>query len=255
MFTASGTSNDIPVKVTTTSNQANDTPLSVAMDNNGNFVLAWQTTVSAQNRDIYMRRYNSSGAALDALPVAVAATTLDEYYPHVAVDRLSGDIAVAYLGSDAASGYVTPYARFYHSDGSSFTNWPSAVALGTGLPALAPNVTFYNGQLLAAWPQSTTSGAYVADVASMYPYYNSSPTLTQLPATVIPSTSTPTAAGMNQPAERRIARSGDNYIVSCDQFNGITHTSVTYGSNHGANGLASPRRSAPRPPATAGLRP
>ena len=45
---------------------------------------------------------------VDPLPVAVTATTLDQYYPHVAVDRFSGDIAVAYFVG-RASGYVSPY--------------------------------------------------------------------------------------------------------------------------------------------------
>ena len=211
------------------------------MDNSGNFVIAWQVTASAGNRDIYMRRYNSSGTALDSAPVAVAATSLDEYYPRVAVDRALGDIAVAYLGSDAASGYVTPYVRFYHSDGSNFTTALSSVALGTGLPALAPDVTFVNGQMIAAWPQfNYTSQTYVADVASIYPYYGSSATLTTMPVTLIPS-SNASGAGMAQALpDVTIAHSGDNYVVYCDQFNGTSHTLVTYGSNNGVSGLANP---------------
>jgi hypothetical protein len=110
------------VNVFSSSNQI--TP-SIAMDSNGDFVVAWASFgQSAPNTyGIYARRFTAAGVAKDAGDIAVNTTTGYRTNPSVSIDS-TGDFVVAWqaLGEDNAPTQDWGiYARMFHADLSNYT--------------------------------------------------------------------------------------------------------------------------------------
>ncbi len=74
---------------------------SVGMDGSGNFVIAWQSqnqVSGASQFDVYARRYNAAGTAIDAAEFLVnTTTTFDEQDPDVAVNS-AGQFVITWWG-------------------------------------------------------------------------------------------------------------------------------------------------------------
>ncbi len=101
-----------------TKNQNNP---SVAMDDNGNFVVVWESF--SQDGDyfgIFGQRYNSSGLAVGSEFKINSYTTDAQVYPSVAMDS-NGNFVVAwqdgYYNYDTEIGYYGIYAQRYNSSG------------------------------------------------------------------------------------------------------------------------------------------
>ena len=113
---------EFPVNTYTTGDQWH---ASVAMDADGDFVVAWMSAQQDGDKDgVYARRYRKDGVPLDTTEFQVNThTPLDQQYPSVAMDD-SGDFVVAWESRDQegpGSGYGV-YARRYGSDGAPLDN-------------------------------------------------------------------------------------------------------------------------------------
>jgi len=111
-FNASGVAQGtaIAVNTTTTGDQLSST---VAMDNNGNFVIAWQSNDSGFY-DVYAQRYSSTGFALGGEFRVNSTIAGEQLYSNVGMDA-SGDFVVTWSGRDG-SGYGI-YAQRYDAAG------------------------------------------------------------------------------------------------------------------------------------------
>ena len=79
------------------------TPASVAVDADGDFVVAWQHEVGAFNYDVLARRFNSSGTPLGfEFGVSADPGSGDQMGPRVAADS-DGDFVVTWFGTGAGS--------------------------------------------------------------------------------------------------------------------------------------------------------
>jgi hypothetical protein len=88
----------------------------VAMDSDGNFVVAWLREDFDQS-DIYARRYNSSGVAQGTEFQVNTYTEQYQDYPSVAMDR-DGDFVVTWSSRDQDGDLGGIYAQRYNSSGT-----------------------------------------------------------------------------------------------------------------------------------------
>jgi hypothetical protein len=87
---------------------------SVAMDDQGDFVVSWMQTVG-NDTNVVAQRFNASGSPVGAL-VQVGAGTFREHDPSVAMDA-RGDFVVAYTRDTNYSNDATPdvFAKLYNT--------------------------------------------------------------------------------------------------------------------------------------------
>ena len=154
----------------TTNDQSNP---SVAMDAEGNFVIAWQNNVAflPPEYDIRARMFYSDGTPVeDEFPVNTYVAGL-QYYPSVAMDS-DGDFVIAWK---SRSGFYPDYndhiwARMFYSDGTpaeevefhvdSDTTTTTDERLGSPFAAMDAD-----GDFVIAWTQSKrTGGAWIDNV-------------------------------------------------------------------------------------------
>ncbi len=76
------------------STHTTEDPASVAIDNQGDFVVAWTQVQPNGNTDVLARKFNASGNAVGGI-VPVAVGTFAQTQPHVAMDA-AGDFVVSY---------------------------------------------------------------------------------------------------------------------------------------------------------------
>ncbi|MDH3597986.1 MAG: hypothetical protein OEM93_24380, partial [Rhodospirillales bacterium] len=86
----------------------------VAMDDDGNFVVVWESYQGGASYDIYARRYDAAGTAQGGEFRVNATTAGDQRYPAVAMDA-DGDFVVAWQGSDGNADGV--HAQRYDAAG------------------------------------------------------------------------------------------------------------------------------------------
>ena len=173
-YQANGTAldaSDVQVNTYTTSFQSNP---SVAMDADGGFVVAWEGYRTAGNSfDIFTRRYQANGTALDASDVQVNTyTTSDQLFPSVAMDA-DGNFVVAWEGflQDGDSNGV--FAQQYQADG---TPMGSEIQVNTYTTSRqqAPSVAMADdGDFVVAWESgyyfgTTQDGSYYGIYAQRY---------------------------------------------------------------------------------------
>jgi hypothetical protein len=140
------------------SNQSNPT---VAMDANGDYVIAWQMLSSSQDPywyDVFARRYNSLGQTSDTSEFRVASSfSGQQYLPAAAMDS-TGNFIIAF--TSRGNGYGI-YAQRYNTSGEdgSVIEVTAPASDRQGDPSVAMDD---NGDFVVAW--------------SMYGYVNDSAT-------------------------------------------------------------------------------
>jgi phosphoheptose isomerase len=90
---------------------------SIAMDSDGDFVIAWQSDgQDGSEAGIYAQRYNSSGVAQDTEFLVNTYTTSDQWFPSIAMDS-DGDFVIAWTsyGQDGSEDGI--YAQRYNNIG------------------------------------------------------------------------------------------------------------------------------------------
>ncbi len=89
---------------------------SVAMDSDGDFVVAWKGSQNGNNYDIYAQRYNSMGVALGSEFRVNTWTTNTQSLPSVAMDS-DGDFVIAWNSYHQDGSWYNIYAQRYNSSG------------------------------------------------------------------------------------------------------------------------------------------
>ena len=115
-YRSSGTaqSSEFRVNTATTGWQSD---ASVAMDSDGEFVVAWEGYGDGNNLGIFAQRYNASGVAQGSEFQVNTYTTNKQESPSVALDA-DGDFVIAWqsYGQDGSS--LGVYAQRYHASGT-----------------------------------------------------------------------------------------------------------------------------------------
>lgn len=96
---------EFEVNTETEGNQLNP---AVAIDNNGDFVVAWQSDDGSQDKSgygIYARRYDSNGNPQQDQFLVNSTTKRDQIEPAVAVDAASGDFTVVWASDQDGGDY------------------------------------------------------------------------------------------------------------------------------------------------------
>jgi hypothetical protein len=118
-YNSAGTalSGEVRANGTTTSFQG--TP-SIAMDNSGNFIVAW-TYVTVDlflntNAEVYARRFSNSGTALSSEFRVNQSTTREQFFPEVAMDNV-GNFVVTWASNhdDGVTLRTNTFARRYNN--------------------------------------------------------------------------------------------------------------------------------------------
>ncbi|MFC2088997.1 T9SS type A sorting domain-containing protein, partial [Calditrichota bacterium] len=126
------------------------TSSAIAVEGNGNFVIAWEDTRNELPNisDIYAQRYNSNGGALGSNFI-VNDDTVNAYH-------LSHDIAMDSSGNfvitwhDRRNGNYDIYAQRYNSNGTARgSNFQ--VTNNSNRSQLNPDVKLWNGQIYTTW--------------------------------------------------------------------------------------------------------
>jgi hypothetical protein len=134
------------VNNTTAGSQANP---ALAVNLDGSFVVAWSGP-DGSNNGIFARRFDNSGAAIDANDLAVNTTTLGtQSNPSVGVDSAGGSFVVVWQGPDAAGSGV--FARRYDGESMSFDG-EIPVNTTTAGNDIRPGVSMdANGNFVVVW--------------------------------------------------------------------------------------------------------
>ena len=132
---------------------------SVAIDNRGDFVVAWEQTESNGNTDILARKFGPSGNALGGI-VPVAVGTFPQTDPHVAMDAV-GDFVVSYT-RNTNNNNLDVFAKLYNVnetlvDVVSVATSPSVQEYNSSV-AMTPDGRFYVAYQFYAYSGSTRSG-------------------------------------------------------------------------------------------------
>jgi hypothetical protein len=116
-YNSSGIAQGSEFRVNTYTTSGQSAP-SVAMDSNGNFVVAWQSFgQDGDNFGIYARRFSSTGSPLSAEFRVNTYTTDDQEAPRIAMDA-TGDFVVTWMSYKQNSGDFDIYAQRFNSAGA-----------------------------------------------------------------------------------------------------------------------------------------
>ncbi|MGH6649416.1 DUF4347 domain-containing protein, partial [Aquabacterium sp.] len=115
MYNADGTPKASEFRINTNTATTKDQP-TVAMDANGNFVVAWRSvTQDGAGYGIYAQRYNASGVAQGSEFRVNTTTASDQSSPAIAMNTLGFVITWTSLGQDGSAEGV--YAQRYNASG------------------------------------------------------------------------------------------------------------------------------------------
>lgn len=131
----------------------------VAMDANGDFVVAWHSNQqnATNGYDIYARRYDSTGAALGGEFRVNASTLNTQAHPAVAMDNF-GEFVVTWFSNHPGSNGYDIYAQRYNSAGSP-VGGEFRINSGTVSTQSYPAVAMdYNGDFVVAYNSYAQTG-------------------------------------------------------------------------------------------------
>ena len=115
-YNAAGAAQGGEFRVNTVTANSQNLP-SVAMDDDGDFVVAWTSSLQdGSGNGVYAQRYNASGVAQGIEFRVNTFTTVTQDRPHVAMDA-DGDFVVVWRSNQDGSGYGI-YAQRYNAAGA-----------------------------------------------------------------------------------------------------------------------------------------
>ena len=167
------------VNTTTANNQQYP---SVAMDDAGNFTVAWQSDLQdASGFGIYARDYTAAGTAQSAEYLVNATTTLAQQYPSIAMDS-NGDIVVAWSGNGTGDD-AGVFARRYRSASAAINitqapNLTTTEAGGTATFTVALNHQPTSNVTLTFTSSETAEGTVTSTLTFSPANWNVSQTVT-----------------------------------------------------------------------------
>ncbi|SFI09369.1 cadherin repeat domain-containing protein [Planctomicrobium piriforme] len=166
-YNAAGTSLGSEFKVNTYTTKSQSRP-AVAMDYNGEFVIAWQSAgQDGSGYGVYSQRYSSGGTAQGGQVRANGRTTGHQMFPSVARDN-DGDFVIAWssYGQDGSNNGV--YAKRYNDFGTlvgSEFRVNRFTADSQSLPSVAMNP---DGDFVIAWTSAGQDGDGQGVYAQLY---------------------------------------------------------------------------------------
>ncbi len=170
--TGSAIGSEFHVNTFTTKNQANP---SVAMDDNGDFIVVWQSgaylgpSPDGDRYGISAQRYNSDGTTNGSEFVVNTYTTHKQTRPKVAMDS-SGNFVVTWIsaGQEGQGTYYGIYGQKYLSSGS--TNGSEFIVnTYTTNTQSNPNIAMNDaGKFVVTWVSSTQDGNFGGIYAQLY---------------------------------------------------------------------------------------
>ncbi|MGV3525073.1 MAG: hypothetical protein ACO1RX_12655 [Candidatus Sericytochromatia bacterium] len=166
-FHANGDAADLPFRVNAYTTSAQSEP-TVAMDSDGDFVIAWQSNNQYDPYyGIYARRYDSQGNALSEDIHINTYTTNWQSEPDIAMDA-TGDFSLAWTSTNQDGSDRGIVARRFNSDGSA-KGAEFAVNTITDDDQYLPEIACDQaGNLLISWTNLTSDGGVSEVVGRRY---------------------------------------------------------------------------------------
>jgi hypothetical protein len=156
-------------RVNTTTAFGQHTP-TVAMDADGDFVVAWESFASGYYgfyyADVYAQRYNASGVPQGSEFRVGSATTSDQYAPSAAMDA-DGDFVIAWQAS-AQDGRTEIHAQRYSAAGAAQEAEFRVDTFTTGIQFGASAAMDADGDFVVAWSDGYLQGAGESIYAQRY---------------------------------------------------------------------------------------
>ena len=134
------------------------TTATVAMDNSGNFVIAWRDqSVNVATPDITMRKFDASGAAATG-EVSVDNSAGTQQAPHIVMRPSTGDVVVVWDSNESFSDLETYFQRYNNSlvAQGSRTLVPSNTSVANSVPDVAMDSA---GEFTITWEQDLGAGS------------------------------------------------------------------------------------------------
>jgi hypothetical protein len=145
----------------------------VAMDADGDFVIAWSGAGPGDFDGVFVRRFDTTGAA-QGDEVLVNTTTADsQFFPSVAMDG-GGDFVVAWQGYDPGGSEENVFARRFNADGAAQGTETPVNTFTPGaqkFPAVAADA---DGDFVVSWGSFGQDGSNPASEGVFARRYNAS---------------------------------------------------------------------------------
>jgi hypothetical protein len=181
MYNADGTPKAAPFQVNTVTTGW-QRRMDVAMDANGDFVVAWHSQSSngtdSSNYSIQARRYNKSGVAQGGQFQVNTFTSGSQEFPQVALDH-DGDFVVVWAGAGSSgtdnSGYSI-HGQRYNSVGTAQGGEFQVNSYTTNFQSFPSVAMDQDGNFVVAWDSDGSSGTDSDSTSIQAQRYNSSGT-------------------------------------------------------------------------------
>jgi len=139
----------------------------VAMDDDGDFVIAWESTdQDGSGVGVYYQLYAADGAPRGVETRANTITASHQRLPHVAMDG-DGDFVITWSGPPDGSGYGI-YARRFNADGAAQGAEFLANTLTAGNQQDSTVAMDDDGDFVVAWHSSTGDGVFYGVYAQRF---------------------------------------------------------------------------------------
>jgi hypothetical protein len=152
-YSADGTPQGGEFRVNTTTALGEDSP-SIALDADGDFLIAWARFEQTENTNIYAQRYSADGATLGSEFRVNTTTANEQFSPSVGLDA-DGDFVIAWTRNDDQN-HVDIFAQRYSANGTpldgEFQINTTFVSLGTNISDVTLAVAMdADGDFVAVW--------------------------------------------------------------------------------------------------------
>ncbi|MEM6804667.1 MAG: hypothetical protein AAF696_24940, partial [Bacteroidota bacterium] len=200
---------------------------SVAMDQEGNFVICWMDEIKdGSGWGIYAQQYSNTGVANGAEFLVNTTTTGHQKFPQIAMDK-DGDYVITWMEIPLdGSSFQIKAQRYNFSSGAQGSEFPveSSTLTYQGYPQIAMAA---NGSFAISWQRAGADGSGMAIAARTY-----SPTGLALASTFQPNT-TPAA---NQQAPAIGMDSLGNFIIVWSSYAQDGDAEGIYAQRYTSNG-------------------
>lgn len=213
-----------------TSGSLHEDDATASMDSSGSFAVAWQEQNSGSaDLDIEARRYNASGTALDATPIAVNAYTKDQQQNPTLSMRSGGSFIVAWQSKNQDGNKDGIFAQGFNSDGTHFGG-QFQVNTTSHEDQQNPAVAWVGSNAIVAW-----NGNGVGDANGIFAQRL---TIANV-ANVAPGLITPASQSIAEGGSLTFSSAGGDSLAVSDSDGGAGVEQVTLTATNGTLTLAS----------------
>lgn len=158
-FSAAGSPLAAEFKVNTSTTNAQSAP-TVAIDNTGDFVIAWQSSLQDLSGDgVFAQRYSAAGAPQGSEFQVNSFTTSNQQFPSVAMDP-AGNFVIAWqsVAQDGSGNGI--YAQRFNSAGGSLGSEFGVNVFTTGNQSFPSAASDGSGNFVIGWQSNGQDGIY-----------------------------------------------------------------------------------------------